>query len=201
MGVPARIGFSLANLNSFQEASLRPGDYGVSVSDQTLPSVELRSLTETIWGVPADPRHDTLRQCGGSPLQGCASEAPERPFLSLPTSCTGPLTTTISVDALENPGVFETLSAHSLNENGAQAPLENCEAEPFKPTLSATPQTAATDSPTGLDVGIEVPQSENPEGLATAHLKDVSVSLPAGLVVNPSAANGLAACPSKAPKG
>ena len=51
------------------------------------------------------------------------------------------------------------------------------------------------ESPTGLNVGVSVPQSyENSTALATAHLKDAVVTLPAGMTVNPSAGVGLGAC-------
>ncbi|MBA3866952.1 MAG: hypothetical protein H0X42_11515 [Solirubrobacterales bacterium] len=200
-GVAARFGFSAAGLNAFQDAAVRSSDYGLSVFDETIPStVELATITETIWAVPADPGHDPQRKCGteGETL-GCPTDAARLPFLSLPTSCTGPLETTVHVESVEN--VFDSLTTTSVNGNGVSAGLENCEAVPFNPSFSAQPETSAADSPTGLGVDIHVPQNEDPKGLAAAHLKDVSVELPAGIAVNPSAGDGLLACALEGPEG
>ncbi|HEY5343376.1 MAG TPA: hypothetical protein VIJ66_06920 [Solirubrobacteraceae bacterium] len=56
------------------------------------------------------------------------------------------------------------------------------------------PESVATNSPSGLNVDVGVPQEESQEGLAEANLKDATVTLPAGMAVSPSAANGLGAC-------
>ena len=109
-GVPASIGFSVINENSFQEASLRQSDYGVRVSDITIPTAQrIISVKETIWGVPAEKSHDAERFClqpDGSKTPGCASNIPPEAFLSLPTSCGAPLqlsATVLSVQEPENP--------------------------------------------------------------------------------------------------
>ncbi len=199
LGVPASIGTSLLGFNSFQEASLRTGDdYGVSVSDITIPtSLEIKAVSETIWGVPADPSHDSER--GFEALEGGPSvpaEAPLAPFLTLPTSCAGPLETTVRVESVEEPGVFQSETAPSLNDGGNEAGLNSCQRPPFGPTLVAQPETTVSDSPAGLQVNLHIPQNKDPDGLATAHLKDTVVTLPPGMVVNPSAATGRGACSS-----
>jgi hypothetical protein len=51
-----------------------------------------------------------------------------------------------------------------------------------------------TGALTGVSIDLSVPQNENPDGLASCDLKDVSMTLPAGVAINPSAANGLAGC-------
>jgi hypothetical protein len=203
-GAAASFGLSVLGNNSFQQASLRTGeDYGARVSDLTVPTAnEILSVTETIWGVPADSGHDPKRVCSflenGVPTQieGCESEIPELPFLSLPTSCTGPLATTLRVASTEEPGVFQEESVQSLGPSGQPQGLNSCERPPFKPTIEAQPQTNAADSPTGLHFGLRIPQNEDPsdDATATAHLKDTVVTLPKGLVVNPSSADGLGAC-------
>ncbi len=200
LGVPASVGLSIENINSFQEASIRTGgDYGVSVSDITVPTaLEIQSVTETIWGVPMESSHDPERYCQdseGNPINGdCTSDAFPAPFFTLPTSCTGPLTTTVHVESLENPGVSVSESATSLGGGGVPAGLSGCRKPGFGPTIAAQPETAAADSPTGLQVGLHIPQSKDPEGLATANLKDTVLTLPKGMAVNPSAADGLGAC-------
>jgi hypothetical protein len=199
LGVPASIGFSAASQNSFQEASLRSGgDYGVRISDLTVPtSIPVQSITETIWGVPPRASHDAERFCivpGKGTVEGCSSESAPVPFLSLPTSCTGPLQTTVSVDSVQEPGVFQSASIQTLGEGGVPAALGGCDSPPFTPTITAQPETTAADSPTGLHVDLHIPQNQDPNGLATANLKDTVVTLPSGMVVNPSAAAGLGAC-------
>jgi hypothetical protein len=202
LGVAASIGFSVVNENSFQEAFLRPSDYGVSVADQAVPTKhKIQAVTETIWGVPADHSHDSQRgtcfESGGI----CKSELTPSPFLTLPTSCGAPLETTLKVSSVQEPNVFQTATVFSLGEDGGVAGLNSCELPPFSPKISAQPETAAADSPTGLHVNLNVPQVNEPEQVATAHLKDAVVTLPKGLAVNPSVADGLAACPLTGPEG
>jgi hypothetical protein len=198
LGVPASVGFSIASENSFQEASLRPSDYGVRASDITLPTANpIRSVTETIWGVPALASHDPQRTCfntEGLAVVGCANESNPVPFLSLPTSCSGPLETTITVSSLEEPGAPRSQSVESLGDDHSPEGLQGCDRPPFDPSISAQPETSASDSPTGLKVGIHLPQNLDPQGTATAHLKETVVTLPAGLQLNSSAADGLGAC-------
>jgi hypothetical protein len=204
-GVVASFGLSVAGNNSFQEASLRTGgDYGATVSDIAVPTVnEILSVTETIWGVPADSGHDPERVCSflqpdGSPEQivGCESEIPDAPFLSLPTSCTGPLVTTLKVSSVEEPDAVVEGSVASLGPSGEPEGLNSCEKPPFSPTIEAQPETTASDSATGLHFGLTVPQNEDPSdnAVATAHLKDTTVTLPKGVAVNASSADGLGAC-------
>jgi hypothetical protein len=201
LGVPASIGFSLFGTNSFQEASIRTGrDYGATVSDLTLPTSRvIESVTETIWGTPAQAGHDAERECvepGGGLFKGCPSDSFPAPFLTLPTSCGAPLETTVRADSMQEPGVYRERGVFSLDEAGNPAGLRGCERPPFEPKITARPETAAADSATGLHVNLHLPQSNDSDGIATAHLRDTVLTLPQGMAVNPSAADGLAACGS-----
>jgi hypothetical protein len=113
------------------------------------------------------------------------------PFISLPTRCEDPtsVNTRIFADTWEEPGNF------AKAEFSAPA-LTGCDSLEFSPTLKARPTTRAADSPSGLEVDLHLPQNQDPEGTATAQLKKTVVTLPPGLVVNPSGANGLGACTS-----
>ena len=131
-GVPAQVGFSIADFNVFESAGVRTGgDYGVAVTTQNVPKPEaLVGISETIWGVPMESSHDAERQCinpvNEDAIHGCGSEVARRPFLSLPTSCTGPLRTTVSVDSEEAPGVFVSESGVSRDGGGDPAGLVGC---------------------------------------------------------------------------
>ena len=73
----------------------------------------------------------------------------------------------------------------------------NCDAIPFEPSVEVDPGTAQTDSPSGAAVTVNLPEIKDPgrEGKrASSHLKDVKVTLPVGMGLNPSAASGLVAC-------
>jgi hypothetical protein len=193
LGSLASLGFSLDSLNVFQEASLRTGsDYGVNISNITLPTdIGLQSVTARVWGVPADTGHDFERglNCLEGAESSCHTELTPKPFITLPTSCTGPLTTRMKIDSLEHPGVFV--------EEGVFTPgMDGCELPEFEPSIISQPETTQSDSPTGLHFGLHLPQNEDPAQVATADLKDVRVTLPAGLVLNPSAGDGLGACTS-----
>jgi hypothetical protein len=75
--------------------------------------------------------------------------------------------------------------------------LGNCGAQPFSPSIDVEPEQHVGNTPTGLDVSVKLPQTTTLEsgGLAESAVKDTTVTLPAGVLLSPSAANGLQACP------
>jgi hypothetical protein len=119
----------------------------------------------------------------------CPTQAPELQLLTNPTSCGIPRTATESVDDWQEPGVYHSMTA-TLPE------LSGCEKLDFSPTVDVTPDGTAGNTPTGLTVGVHVPQetTENPKGLAEADVKNTTVTLPEGVVLSPSAADGQQAC-------
>jgi hypothetical protein len=197
-GVPAELGFSLNEKTSLQNAFVRTGgDYGVSISDGTLPDLPIQSIAESIWGVPASPAHDAERECivGGVAIKGCSSGTAEVPFITLPTSCSEPLVTSVEAESVENPGVL-TAPVDGLSQDSGGNPmgLVGCDRLPFAASIETRPETSTSDSSTGLQVHVHIPQNEGPSQLASAQLRDVTVALPTGLAVNPSSADGLQAC-------
>jgi hypothetical protein len=183
------------------------GDYGVTATLRNVTSaIGFVSNSLTIWGVPGDPVHDAMR--GAICINAGPGETPEcffggnsaggspKPYITLGSSCVGPQATTLSMDSWQNPGSFLTASAFMLESTGTPLGNEGCDRLDFTPTLSVTPESSAVDTPTGVHVDLHLPPAglEEPEGLAEADLKNAVVTLPAGMVVNPSAAGGLAAC-------
>ena len=125
-------------------------------------------------------------------------ERTSTPLLTMPDSCTGgPLATTMSVDSWQEPG-NEIMPAPFVSPA-----VTGCQELPFHPSLNAepSPNGAGTESPSGLNVDLKIPQNESIEGRAEADLKKAVVSLPAGIAISPSAANGLGACPAEGPDG
>jgi hypothetical protein len=205
-GVLARIGVQAVGLAAILDASVRTGaGYGVAVTANNIPTPEIESVTAKIWGVPYDEGHDPERRCivKEKEIAGCTlTEVVPRPFLTLPTSCTGPLSTTIKADSTETLGTFpaDAVSETGLSLDNSSNPvgLFGCEGLAFEPSLTASPVilggVPSTETPSGLNVELRIPQPESPQGLAQANLKEAVVTLPAGMTVSPSAANGLGAC-------
>ena len=106
-------------------------------------------------------------------------------------SCTGPLQTTLSTDSWSEEGTFTPPL-----ESSVQPSLDGCNRLPFEPSITVAPDGQQGSSPTGLSVGIHVPQEAllNKTGLAEANVRDTAVTLPAGIGLNPAAADGLQAC-------
>jgi hypothetical protein len=185
-GVPAQFGFRALFPPVFINAKVRTGgDYGLTTALHNIShALPLSGNSLTLWGVPADPAHDSARaSVGVGP-----SDLPPAPFLTLPTACNGPLTTTADADSWQNPGAF--VSATNTTPIG----LQGCDHLQFGPSISVAADPSSADSPAGFAVDLHVPQNNDPTGLATAHLKKAVVTLPEGVSINPSVADGLAGC-------
>jgi hypothetical protein len=195
-GEPARFGFVTAAVHVTLDTAVRTGsDYGVTVSSNNISQIAgVLDTRVTFWGVPGDPSHNGSRGWGCLDLQG-ACETPSQssppPFLSMPTSCAGPLRTTVQADSWAQKGVFTEPFAPT-----SEASLDGCNKLPFEPSISVAPDSQAGSSPSGLTVGVHVPQDSilSAKGLAEATVKDTTVTLPAGVAMNPAAADGLQSC-------
>jgi hypothetical protein len=166
--------------------------------------VSVFSADLSVWGDPSDPAHDGERGlCGlflelnGVPLStggSCPVNTPDRPFLTLPRSCEGPIAT--SFLATSWTGDRFAGSAQTEDEAGP-LPTGGCGRLALPPhRISARPTTDRAQSPSGLDFGLDVedPDLTASEGIAGSDIKKAIVTLPEGMTVNPSQAEGLAVC-------
>lgn len=71
---------------------------------------------------------------------------------------------------------------------------KDCDSIPFKPSIGVNPGTNEVDSPAGATTEVKVPIEPDPKGQETSTVRIAKVTLPPGMGLNPSAANGLAAC-------
>jgi hypothetical protein len=154
----------------------------------------------TIWGNPASPAHDSERgACAIAGFGNCETNIAERPFITMPRSCEGPLSTSYEADSWINPGVFSArglVQTHDDAEPPNPLGLTGCGSLGFGPTISAKPTSKAAQSPTGLDFSLDVHDEglTAPSGLANSDIKKAVVTLPAGMSTNPSLADGLNTC-------
>jgi hypothetical protein len=208
VGEPARFGFNTPAGGVIFDTSVRTGgDYGVVV---TVPDVSdtvgFVGSQVTFWGVPADPRHDATRgSCLGNVETftrglSCPSQEKGQPLLIMPTSCAGVLHTSVEADSWEQIGQFTEPFDYAFQTGaggeGAPYGMDGCNHLNFEPSISVAPDGQQASAPTGLTVGVHVAQeaSLNPVGLAESSVKDTTVTLPAGVGLNPGGADGLLAC-------
>jgi hypothetical protein len=190
-----------AGVGSFETVEIVGGvrdtsDFGLffTISD-VAEKPEIVDSKLTFWGVPGGTAHDIERGevcvtvAAGLPLclpGGLPATAGQIPFLTDPTYCGPPLTTKLSVSSHAG----EPDNAQVTTPDGAQ----DCDQVPFDPAIELAPETVTHDSPLGLGFNLHVPQTQFPDVIGTSHVKDVSATLPPGMTISPSAANGLEAC-------
>ncbi len=218
-GQPVELGFSVANSGHIPIFfHLRSnGDYGLTAQIKDIPEVgPFQGAILTLWGVPADASHDLERE--GTTGQGrqqeeeckplideathvetrCPSGVAAKPFLTLPSSCShAELPVSARADSWQDPEPQPSLQQPEPDNflpEGSLPALTGCEHLPFDPSLTLQPETTQAGEPSAYTLDVHVPQNEDPTGLATPDLRSVSVTLPPGVVLSPSAGNGLQAC-------
>ena len=205
VGEPARFGFIFEKEPVLLNTAVRTGgDYGVTVTVRNITQlVEFYGSEAIFWGVPGDERHNLSRGTACltvAETAGVNGGAPECPFseltppplLALPTSCTGPLQTTVEGQSWAEPrGLFEAV------RNTVPMPaMDGCNRLPFDPSIRVTPDGTAGSTPTGLNVDVHVDQESilNGKGLAESNVRGITVALPEGVAINPAGGGGLEAC-------
>ncbi|MGO9760020.1 MAG: hypothetical protein ACLP1Q_02010 [Solirubrobacteraceae bacterium] len=214
-GEPGELGFSVARVGRipifFQ---VRPdGNYGLTANIDDIPETgPLQGVILALWGLPASHSHDLEREgtlgeaepgqehdeCkpqvnveGGVEEQaGCPSGIAPRPFLTLPSECGGESTVPALGDSWQRPEAPLLATLHK----DRFAAITGCEQLSFNPSLALAPETTQAAAPSGYTIELHVPQNEDPTQLATPDLRNAVVSLPPGVVISPSVANGLQVC-------
>jgi hypothetical protein len=217
-GYPAQFGFRIQNTSVLLYPRLRRqanGQYGITVSSPGIAAIGVSRIKVRLFGVPSQRPTPS----GGAPVGG----APV-PFLSNPGDClVATPVTNIWADPWALPGRtfasgaadfgFPDVSDPSWKFASAPAPAAtNCDApglvSQFAPRLDVrpTPGTGSSqaDAPSGFTIDLDFPQAANdptdsaspsdPSVPNASPLKDATVSLPEGVAISPSAADGLDGC-------
>jgi uncharacterized repeat protein (TIGR01451 family) len=196
-GVPAEFAFVLNGTIIHIQGGLASNLHVTAGARELLAKFPVAGVKVDLWGIPSDPRHDAQR--GGAGIEarcgeegGCGIEPSPAPFLTMPTSCSeamelGATATGWLGSQTSGSTLLEDLEGHPVVPTG-------CNQLTFESTISSLATTNQGESPSGLDFSLHQPQEQSLEGRSTAALKDVTVTLPEGMSLNPSAAHGLAAC-------
>jgi hypothetical protein len=187
--------FAIA-LPAFLNSSVKPDGSVVVSSENISQGLPSFGVTVDLWGVPADPAHDPERAFFGFfcyPYDGsggfapCPAGAPERPLLTNPTSCGEEQVVRLRANSWQEPDEV-------ITDQVLLPAVEGCDKLEFNPSISVTPNSSAADTPSAYRVDLSVPQNQDHNALASAHLRDAEVTLPDGVAVNPAAADGLESC-------
>jgi len=199
-GEPLRLGFVAVGVPVTIDFHLKTSPpYNAIASITNASQVEKFYHARTfIWGTPADPAHDSQRGtclgAGGS----CPVATAPRPLLLMPRSCQGPLTTTFLADSWQNPGAFLPFSIETHDNSVPPNPLGigGCAKLGFVPHITAQPTSDQAESPSGLDFHLDINDEgiTSQTGLAQSDIKKAVVTLPEGVTINPSVAEGLVTC-------
>jgi hypothetical protein len=197
------------------------GEYRVRVSTPGITggaSDYMNSIT--IWGDPAEHSGagpDTAaKTLGGNEFLSGEAPAPQLDFggpgtevvhyppgggnfetvdeqrqalLTNPTQCSVSLSAQLETESWAAPG-------STSSESIPAGTVSGCGLLSFEPSLSMLPDTLQAGAPAGYTLNLSVPQplSSEAELLGTPDVKDVTTVLPVGVVLSPSAANGLGSC-------
>src|SRR6476646_519257 len=142
-------------------------------------------------------------------------------FLTTPTTCFGPAykddwqegeapggpsgsvySTFLRADSYGEPdpnfpngsSFFESPIPPKSETEGPGTSPKDCDTIPYDPEISVDPGTADVNSPAGADVTVTVPHLKEEDGQDSSQTKQATVTLPQGMGLNPSAANGLQTC-------
>ena len=173
-GALVRLGFHVfgEHINLTVDVGLRHSPpYAPIASARTIPqSLYVFGNQTQLWGNPSDPAHDALRgHCYAQQVEGLApSEVPAfasnsgeecpvspnpRPFLTLPTRCSGTNATSFAADSYESPGAYLPDGSPDLADPAwflaaPQSPaFSGCEKLGLKASIEAKPTTKAAHQP------------------------------------------------------
>ncbi len=188
-GFPAEFGFTFQDKPIYLYAST------VRIGGQLRLRVTVPGIIEL------DPMSVTLLFFGDPGQRDLGSSSPA-PFFTNPVDCAaGPLSATAEVDTWQDPASAHGNVYPNIAETKTYPHLTGCESLSWSPSLAVAPETTQADETSGYSFTLDNPQSENEITPATPEFKDATVTLPGGVSISPSAANGLRACQASGPEG
>ena len=200
-GYPAKFrfqagGFGAAVLPVNVLAELRSDeDYGITAGSPNTVQIEpVFGTFFSFWGAPAGSSHDNQRCFVIEAGCTASSTAADTAFATQATNCAeealSPPVTTLRINTWQSPSEI-------FRRSVTTPPVAGCNQLHFESHFSFQPsEPAGADSPAAFTTNLTVPAEglTNPGKLTTPEQKTTVVRFPRGVVLNPSAADGLAAC-------
>jgi hypothetical protein len=199
-GQPARFGLELLGNEVFLEGDIdSSGDYheGFTIQVPHALPLNLGPLNGLIEGLIVKDRLVFNGRAG------------DGTFLTQPSTCNG----RAFLESGSQYSTFLKAMSYAEVEAGARFPQDagaalespippgtspkNCNTIPYTPSIEVAPGTDETNSPAGAQVTVAVPHIAKPTGQDDSTTKEATVTLPAGMGINPSAAaepNNLETC-------
>jgi hypothetical protein len=177
------------------------GEYGLTLEAHGFPQLaDITGMTLTIWGVPWNLLHNDQRgNClnEAEPAFGwakCSVGRPSKPesapraYLTLPTSCEGPLAFTATANSWQG--------GAPVSRSAAVATPSDCESLSFDPHPFGQISNPRTSSPSGyvFEIGVDESGVLEPGRKSPSAVRKAVVALPDGVTVNPSVGAGLGVC-------
>jgi hypothetical protein len=188
-GFPAEFGFTFLSKGIYMYAS------AVRIDGQ------LR-LRVTVPGVPELAVMGSTLQFFGNPAEQGSGTGPQIPFFTNPVDCeAGPLSATVEVDTWQHPASERGGIYSNFAESTAYPRVTGCNLLQFQPNLTVQADNTQADEPSGYTFTVTNPQDESSFQPGTPELKNATVTLPPGVSVSPSAADGLRACAATGEEG
>ena len=199
-GAPAELAVNAYGMQLIFVPQIRQteGDYGLTLRAKNVSQLlSISSLHFKIWGTPWSLLHDTQRgNClnEAEPSFGWAkcsvgrpAKNPARAYLTLPTSCEGPLRFVARAASWQGEISEATLGIPAL---------EGCGTLDFAPEARAALINPRASSPSGysFEIAINTGGVTEPSRRAPAPVRRAVVQLPEGVTVNPSVGSGLGVC-------
>jgi hypothetical protein len=200
-GVPSQLGAAPYGAPVVFSPQVRQaeGEYGLTLVTRNFTQLfDTRRLELTIWGTPWSLLHNAQRgDClneaepsfGWSKCSiGRPKDNPATAYLTMPTSCDGPLAFTASARSWQQPAAVS---------RGLSGPaLSGCGSLDFNPSPFGQLSDPRASSPSGysFEIGVDTSGIADPERLAPSAVRKAVVRLPEGVTVNPSVGAGLGVC-------
>jgi hypothetical protein len=193
-GEPAQFAFAASpTLTPYTFVPELRADEGYAVTFRTAPIITVPVLYGANVNL-CDFGARFTTPAGEQKFGGCKSptdvDANPHPLITNPTRCSGPPPSTgLKIDSWQHPQEVKTFSFTAPQ-------ITECEDVEFTPEADLVPTNHQADSPTGLGVEIKVPIDGvlSDSGVSQANLDTATVTLPKGMSINPSTADGLEAC-------